>query len=178
VRAYLVLLAGCATNTPTGLCLDAAYPSGNSTRVIAVPQTIPTPHLTYKGYNSTYVIVMATSDVLSALELLSKRTWYGAEKSPEHNRPLKLLTRIAANPPKSEDADLSGYDDDGVDWGLIQLLTADTLENGRAAVVSVLGHEALRTITMQRQNFASGTGRRFFDSNHDLILATSECIVD
>jgi hypothetical protein len=75
-----------------------------------------------------------------------------------------LLNRIAANPPKSEDADLSGYDDDSVDWGLIQLLTANILENGLAAVVSALGHEALPAATMQRQNFASGTGRRFFDS--------------
>ena len=72
----IVLLAGCGSNMHAGydgLSLDAAYRSSNSTKVISLPQTISTPHLKYKDYDSPYVIVMATSDVLSALELLSKR---------------------------------------------------------------------------------------------------------
>jgi hypothetical protein len=40
----IVLLAGCASNMHAGydgLCLDAAYPSGNSTKVIACRRPFP-----------------------------------------------------------------------------------------------------------------------------------------
>jgi hypothetical protein len=44
--------------------------------------------------------------------------------------------------------------------------------------VNVSTREAAINVTMQRENFASGAWRRFFDPNHDLILVTSECIAD
>lgn len=163
---------------PTGLCLDAAYPPGNSTQIIDVQQAIPTPHFLYQTDYSTYEIVMSTGDVLSALDLMSKRTSHGYLPLPEHNAPLKLLNKITADLPITKDTELSAYDDDGRYWGLIQLITADILEEGHAMAVRTSTHQAASSVTMQRENFASGAGRRFFDSSHDPILVTTECIVD